>query len=83
MIASVLPSWAYNLKTVGAQRACPLPSPFCVSHRMDAALNSSEQMHFPQTKLHQDTTVGCEVVTPLKRCIVQVGLGHGRIHEPN
>ena len=24
----------------------------------------------------------CEVATPLQRCIVQVGLGHGSIHEP-
>ena len=37
----------------------------------------------PQTKLNQDTTVGCEVVTTLKRCIVQVGLGYEQIHEPN
>ena len=32
--------------------------------------------------LHKDTTVGCMVATPMKRCVVQVGLDHGHIHEP-
>ena len=32
-------------------------------------------------QLHKDTTVRCMVATPLKRCILQVGLGHGHIHN--
>ena len=54
----VLPSWGswcpYNLKSVGAcHRQAPSPSPFASvsdSHRLDAALNSTEQMHFPKSQ---------------------------------
>ena len=55
---------------------------FCLSRGLDAALNSTEEMRFPQTQLHKDTTVGCKAGTPLKRCVIQVGPGHGHIHEP-
>ena len=42
------------------------PFPFCLSHGLDAALNSTGEMRFSQTQLHKDTTVGCKVATPLK-----------------
>ena len=35
----------------------PSPSPFCSSYRLYAALNSTEEMCFPQTQLHKDTMV--------------------------
>ena len=60
------PSCAYNLKCVGAHsrrgKAPALPFPFCLSHGLDVALNSTEQMRFPQTQLHKDTTMGCIVL---------------------
>ena len=31
--------------------------------------------------LKHNTTVDCKVATPLKRCVVQVGLGHWHIHK--
>ena len=51
--------------------ASPKPFPFCLSHWLDAALNSTKEMRSPQTQLHKDTTVGCKVAAPLKRCVVQ------------
>ena len=54
---------------------------FCLSRGLDAALNSTEEMRFPQTQLHNDITMCCKVATPLKSCVVQVGLGHGHIPE--
>ena len=51
-----------------AQRAGPQPFSFCISHGLDAALNFTEEMRFPKTQLHNDTTVCCKVATPLKRC---------------
>ena len=42
------------------------PFPFCLSHGLDAALNSTGEMRFSQAQLHKDTTVGCKVATPLK-----------------
>ena len=53
----VSPSCAYNLK---CRR-------FCISHGLGVALNSTEEVIFPQTQLHKDSTVGCKVATPLKR----------------
>ena len=35
----------------------PSPSPYCSSYRLYAALNSTEEMCFPQTQLHKDTMV--------------------------
>ena len=71
-----------QLKFVGARRG-PAPALPLLPHRgLDAALNSTEEMHFSQTQLYKDTTVGCKVASPLKRCDVQVGLSHGHIHEP-
>ena len=49
--------WSCSLqsKIVGAGR--PPTLPFCISHWLDAALISTEEMRFSQTHLHKDTTV--------------------------
>ena len=50
--------------------AGPQPFHFCLSHGMDAALNSTEEMRCPQTQLH--TTVGCKVATLLKDALFKL-----------
>ena len=78
----VSPSCAYNLKTAGAcLGSAPGPSPFVSVTNWVLPSTPLNRYIFLKIQLHQDTTVGCEVAAPLKRCIVQVGLGHRHIHN--
>ena len=60
----VSPSCALQFKIVGARRGQAPNSSLCISHGLDVALNSTEEMRFPQAQLHKHTTVGCKVATP-------------------
>ena len=51
----ISPLWQDDAPTIKIWMRVPLAFPFCISHGLNAALNSTEQMHFPQTQVPKDT----------------------------
>ena len=49
----VSPWCAYNWKMLACAAGRPPAFPFCLSHGLDAALNSTEEMRSPQTQLQK------------------------------